>query len=299
MTLRIESIDDSFACEVKGLDLWAPLGAATAEALRRAFTDHPLLVFRRQALEESELMAFASVVGEPSPYAESGWQSQFREIVLLSNMRDAVGEQIGGLANQELAWHTDQSFYAVPVTGSILYAAIVPPHGGRTSWADLYGAYEALPVDVRKIVDGAVATFSYASRARYNEYRGDNVSRAERIRTTPDVKHRLVHTHARTGRKALYIDPRTVTGIDDMPDDEAHDVLDELLRYAVRPGNVYHHDWRAGDLMLWGNAVLLHRRDAFPETGNRLVKRMIIRLPEGPHIIPPSITPAAATRRAS
>lgn len=289
MSFQLETIGSSFAREVANLALWQSDRPETADALRAVFREHPLLIFRRQALEEGELLDFARMMGSPLPYDEANWQGRFREIVYLSNMRDADGTPVGGLANQELTWHTDQSWKATPITGNLIYAIVVPEHGGCTSWADLYGAYESLPNALRRIVDKGVGTFSYESRARHNAYKGDNVSREERIRATPDVKHNLVHAHPTTGRKALYIDPNTVTTIDGLPDDEAADILDQLLAYATRPENVYRHEWRRGDLVLWDNACLLHRRDAFPNAENRLVIRMILSLPEADHIVPPVV----------
>lgn len=288
--MRLEPIGGSFAQEVADIMLWRPDVSSATDALRAAYCEHPLLVFRRQALDEAELVEFARIMGSPLPYDEASWQGRFREIVYLSNMRDAEGNPVGGLANQELTWHTDQSWKPVPITGNLIYAIVVPEHGGRTSWADLYGAYASLPDHLRQIVDTGIGTFSYESRARHNAYKGDNVSREERIKATPDVKHRLVHSHPVTGRKALYIDPNTVTKIDGMPDDEAADVLDELLHHATTPENVYHHEWQRGDLVLWDNACLLHRRDAFPNAENRLVIRMILELADNNHIVPPAIT---------
>ena len=71
-----------------------------------------------------------------------------------------------------------------------------------------------------------------------------------------------------------------------MPQDKANSLLDELLAHMVRPENIYVHDWRTGDLVLWDNAVALHARDAFPNDKNRLVKRMIIKLDPAQYIIP-------------
>ena len=88
-------------------------------------------------------------------------------------------------------------------------------------------------------------------------------------------------------RSTLYINPDTDVGMEGMPQDEADSLLDELLAHMVRPENIYEHDWRTGDLVLWDNAVALHARDAFPNDKNRLVKRMIIKLDPAQHIIPP------------
>lgn len=286
MVVSVQPIDGGFAREAIDIRLWEPISCKTKTALRKAYRDHPLLVFRRQSLEETELVQFAKLLGTPVQYEETKWQGRCPEIVYLSNMRRSNGNMIGGLANQELTWHTDQSWKPKPITGNLIYAIVVPSSGGKTSWADLYGAYEALPKDLRKIVDEGVGTFSYASRARHNAYKGDNVSRDERVRSTPDVKHRLVNIHPVTGRRALYIDPDTVIKIDGIPDHEAIDILDSLLVIATRKENIYQHDWHMGDLVLWDNACLLHRRDSFPSKDNRMVLRMMLGLPTETHIAP-------------
>lgn len=77
-----------------------------------------------------------------------------------------------------------------------------------------------------------------------------------------------------------------MTGIDGMPEDEAADMLDRLLEHTVQPENVYDHDWQPGDLVLWDNAVVLHKREGFPDECSRLVKRMILKLYPAEHIIP-------------
>lgn len=285
--MELLPIDGTFAREVRGANLWE---LASGDAIREAFSEHPVLVFRRQALTEDELIAFGRVLGGPEAYIERSWHSSKAEVSIVSNMRNALGDPIGGLASKELHWHTDQSYNADPVTGCFLYAQVVPEAGSRTSWANLYGAYEALPDRLKRRLDGLVGIFSYAARTgsviRSADGQTVNMSYAERIRSTPDVRHPLVNFHPQTGRKSLYIDPGTVTGIVGMPAEEAQDLLEELRDIATRSGNVYDHHWRVGDLVLWDNAVTLHRRDAFADDQNRLMKRMIIRLPTDTHIVP-------------
>jgi taurine dioxygenase len=289
MDVRIEAIAGGFAREVKDLPLWQPVSGSDAAAIRDAFREAGVLVFRRQSLSERELLDFGNMIGKPSLYAEQGWKSNFPEVILLSNLRDQEGEMLGGLANKALTWHTDQSYYATPVTGCFLYGVELPAEGGGTSWTSLYHAYETLPTDLAKAVDGAVGTFSFAARVGTKLDQGDNHDRAKRLAETPDVKHPLVNVEPNTGRKALYIDPNTVTGIEGMPRDEAEDLLERLLAHATQPDHVYDHDWGPGDLVLWDNAVVLHKRESFPEATKRLVKRMIINLDPTRHIIPPAV----------
>ena len=287
--MEFVSANDSFACEVRDHALWEPADPETQATIRNAYRQYGVLVFRRQAMSEPDLLAFGKMVGEPSLYAEPHWLSTVPEIILLSNMRSQTGEMLGGLSNKALTWHTDQSYYAEPVTGCFLYGVELPSEGGATRWASLYDAYETLPDELHKAVDRAVGTFSYAARSASAREADDNHDWERRLRETPDVKHPLVNVNPATGRKALFVDPGTLTGIDGMSEDEALDLLDRLLAHVVRPANVYEHEWRPGDLVLWDNAVVLHARDAFPNEENRLVKRMLVRLDPTNHIIPPAV----------
>ena len=59
-------------------------------------------------------------------------------------------------------WHSDFSFLEKPPAGSVLYSVEVPPYGGDTIWANQIAAYEALPADLREIVDGRGAVHTGA-----------------------------------------------------------------------------------------------------------------------------------------
>jgi alpha-ketoglutarate-dependent taurine dioxygenase len=279
----------SFACEIRDHALWETPSDTDISAIRTAYRDHGVIVFRRQALSEDDLLTFGKLMGEPSLYAETHWLSTVPEVIILSNMRDQEGEMLGGLGNKPLTWHTDQSYYAEPVTGCFLYGVELPSEGGATRWASLYDAYETLPMNLKNIVDVGIATFSYRARSAQARKADDNHDWEKRLRATPDVKHPLVNVSPATGRCALFIDPGTVIGIDGMPKDESDDVLAALMDHVTQPSNIYEHEWAPGDLVMWDNAVVLHSRDGFSNEQHRLVKRMIIELDPAQHIIPPSV----------
>ena len=79
-----------------------------------------------------------------------------------------------------------------------------------------------------------------------------------------------------------------------MPDEESQALLGELNAHATRPEFVYTHDWRIGDVVMWDNGFLLHRRDAFDPGRNRWLKRVTIKLPPTRHIVPASTLVGAA-----
>lgn len=148
--IDVRPIAGSFSCEVKGLNLWEDLDEDVIEELRAAWSRGGVLVFRRQALSEDELVRFCAHFGSPDIIVRTDWQSTNRpEIVQITNMKNQIGRSIGGLGAGELDWHTDQSYVTDPATGALLYMVEMPKAGGRTYWANLYLAYETLPEETK------------------------------------------------------------------------------------------------------------------------------------------------------
>ena len=292
MTFEIKPIEGTFANQILGLNLWQATDGVIVEALRDAWSDAGVLVFRRQALSEDEMIAFFSRFGEPEIVVRTDWQSKNRaEAINVSNMKDSAGRSIGGLGSGELDWHTDQSYVTDPATGALLYMVEMPLDGGRTFWANLRLAYAALPEATRRRIEGLSAVYDYLKRQ--SGYDDEEPMSDELRRKTPPLMHPLVNTHPITGVKSLYLDPTTTTGIAGLGDDDGRKLLDELNAHATRPEFVYAHDWRIGDVVMWDNGFLLHRRDAFDSDRNRWLKRLTIKLSPARHVVPASVLVAA------
>jgi taurine dioxygenase len=286
MVLESRPLNDSFACEVVGLRLWERLDDRSVGQLRHLWADHPVLVFRRQALSEQELAGFSALFGPLERVVRTDWASPMvPEVGLISNLKDGQARPIGGLGDGEIQWHSDQSYMMNPATGAMLYALELPPEGGTTSWVDLCAAYAGLPDPLKRMVEGRRAVFSYLKRLA--GYQGvDRVISEEAKRKTPPVLHPLVHTHPMTGRKALYLDSTTTVGIDGMDDFSGAALLDEIYAFATRPEFVYRHHWRVGDVVMWDNGFTMHRREPFDPGARRLMKRTTIFLSRERHIVP-------------
>jgi taurine dioxygenase len=275
-----------FAREVRGLALWQTPNTTTLAALREAWRRHGVLVFRRQALSEDELVAFSALFGRPDVIVRADWQGNRPEVIQISNMKNQAGQSIGGLGAGELGWHSDQSYVANPATGALLYMVEMPPEGGRTYWANLRLAYAALPQPAKDRIANLSAIYDYAKRqATYDD---EKPMSAELRRKTPPVIHPLVNRDPVTGECSLYLDPTTTVGIEGLAPEAGNALLAELAAHATRPEFVYGHDWQIGDLVMWDNGYLLHRRDPFDARQNRLLKRTTIRLATTHHIVPPS-----------
>jgi taurine dioxygenase len=61
----------------------------------------------------------------------------------------------------------------------------------------------------------------------------------------------------------------------ELPASEA--LLDRLWAHATRPEFTMRHQWGVGDLLMWNNLSVLHRRDPFDASLRRVMHRTQIK----------------------
>ena len=52
---------------------------------------------------------------------------------------------------------------------------------------------------------------------------------------------------------------------------------DELWKHATQPRFEWHHDWKNGDVLMWDNRCVMHRRDPFDPKVRRTLHRVVIK----------------------
>ena len=242
-----------------------------------AWIAHGVLLFRDQKLDEPALVATSRGFGELElpPASESrtrgeGGGAVRPEVWIISNVV-LDGRPIGSLGAGEAEWHSDMSYLEEPPSASLLWAREVPPAGGNTYYASMYAALEALPAGLRTRVAELRArhdsSYTSAGELRRGARPVSDPSAA------PGAVHPVVRTHPVSGRKALYLGRRTNAYLEGLPLEESERLLDELWLRATRPELVWEHSWRAGDLVVWDNRCVLHRRDAFDPRARRVMLR--------------------------
>ena len=130
--MQISSLG-AVGASVEGVDL----GSVTEEemaALRTAFADHGLLVFRDQSLTEDEHIGFAQAWGEINVNRFFSAVDGYPQIAQVLKEPDQEANIGGG-------WHTDHSYDEEPALGSILVARELPGSGGDTHFADKIGVF--------------------------------------------------------------------------------------------------------------------------------------------------------------
>jgi alpha-ketoglutarate-dependent taurine dioxygenase len=270
---------EPFGAEIAGVDLARPLPPADVDAIAHALATRLVVIARGQNLSDPELLDFSRNFGAldppgPNPYGEP-FNKDFPEINVISNVIEN-GRPIGNLGAGEAAWHADMTYVDVPPKGAVLHALEIPAAGGgNTYFADMFAAYEALPADLKRAAEGRIAVHD-ASRNSAGLLR-KGYREVTDVRETVGAHHPLVRTDAATGRKALFLGRRHNSYILGMSVAESDMLLDRLWAQATRPGFVLCHQWRVGDLLMWNNAAVLHRRDPFDPGARRILHRTQIK----------------------
>ena len=265
--------------EIQGLDLSQPLAPAHRGVIQEALDRQLVVVARDQHLSDPELIAFSRNFGEldppgPNPYGEP-FNKEFPDINVISNVIEN-GRAIGGLGAGEAAWHADMTYIDVPPKAAILHALEIPPAGGgNTYFADMFAAYDSLPADLKTAIAGKIAVHDASRnsagilRKGYREVRD--------VRETVGAHHPLVRTDPATGRRALFLGRRHNAYIVGLAVADSQALLNRLWAHATQDRFAMCHEWRVGDLLMWNNRAVLHRRDPFDENARRIMHRTQIK----------------------
>lgn len=291
MSLQIVPSGGPLGATIHGVDIRRPLDAADRAAILAAWHAHLVVVFAGQAgaslddqiafsqhFGEVELSPVAQRRKEGLPTAAAGDTGDGLdvppEVVVVSNVV-SDGRRIGALGDGEVKWHTDSPFYRVPPAASLLRAVEVPADGGGpTSFCNMYMAWETLPAELRRAVEGRQCSHSGNYDAAGKPYPGARIGDPSR---SPGARHPIVRTHPDTGRRCLYLGRRLDGWIVGLPVDESEVLLDALWAHATQPEHAWTHRWRVGDAVLWDNRCAMHRRDHFDPAQRRLMYRTQIK----------------------
>ncbi|MFT5448704.1 MAG: taurine dioxygenase [Gammaproteobacteria bacterium] len=285
--IEIVKLDAPLGAEVRGVDFAHPLGAQVQDILRKAWSDHLILLFRGQAhIEQQDHINATRVFGAPVAgaalkyFEASGTkevnQAKFKEISVVSNL-DAQGNPVqenDGLGSGEVVWHSDNSYIDEPPIGSFLMAREIPSDGGHTSWNNQYLAFETLPDDVKVRMKGLV-TKQDSSRNSAGRLR-PGVATPMTLDDVPGPNHPLVRIVPETGRPALYLGRRRVFPsqyVIGWSREQSEELLDFLWGHATDSKLQYTHEWELGDMVLWDNRCTMHYREPLTTLQRRVMHR--------------------------
>lgn len=267
--MRVASFDHGFGAKVDGLNLHE-IGDRVLSEVLSMLAEWGLLVFPRQAMDDRDLHAFATRIGRLEESSRKVCLSpQFPAIGNLSNLRDDDGERIGFASATTDFWHSDQQHRENPATLALLYCVVPSTAGGATSFAST--DVDRTGLDSELVDRLATLRVVYEPASDHDNVPAVQVSQPALLKSPNSQRH------------FAYVSENTVEFVGLGKEDSAvlkRRVLDHLLH----PSRVYSHNWSMGDLVLYDNAQLLHRREPFE--GRRWLKTAKIFAPKDKFAVP-------------
>lgn len=244
--MNITPLSTGFGAVIDGVRLDAP-GAQLDAQLQAALLEHGLLVIRDQNLTPEQHVQASALFGELETFPHAPGQiAGLPQVFRLASRANEGHRDVGRY------WHSDGSFRAQPTPISIWHSVAVPEQGGDTLFTDLREAYRVLS-DEEKGMAREVLTFHRNG-----------------------VQHSLVKEHPHTGEPALYINVALTAAIANMGTREAGELIGHLDTHLSRPGAVYRHEWRPGDVVVADNLRVAHQATVTTPEFRRVLDRTTI-----------------------
>ena len=223
MEYTITRLTPRTGAEVRGIDLNGVIDDETRAALNRAFVEHHVLVIRGQQFTPPQFIAAAQVFGELFQHDKRELHVPgYPQIYYVSNEQTVPGKRyISGET-----FHTDHSNHPAPAA-------------------------------TKERIDELKAVHVYLSKYSPRELRPLSKDSARQV-PAPGV-HPLVRTHPENGRKALYLNPVRIESILGMADEQALNLVSELMEHALQKKYEYRHQWHYGDFVIWDNRSVIHK----------------------------------------
>ena len=240
----------------------ALLSGAHAAAIRELLEQRGVLVFPEAHFSDDELIAFTKTLGSYAYDRPDGSVTEIRT--------DPDGGASAEWTKASFFWHFDGFMNPVPIRASIMCPRVLSREGGETHFCNTYAAWEELPDERKRQIEGLSAVHALAG-AQLSVEPEPSYATFQHWLTVRRNTLPLVWKH-RSGRKSLVIG-NTAVGIPGMDPLDSLDLLHWLRDWATQERFVYEHGWRPGDCVMWDNTGTLHRATPYDATSGRLMVR--------------------------
>jgi len=269
----------SLGGEIVDLDISNKLTQDQINFINQSWDERLVLVFKKQNLDDHKLINFSKYFGEldppgPNPYGIT-FLPEFPEINVISNVKNEQGTPLGNLGDGEAVWHADMTYLQLPPKAGILYALEVPENQGNTHFANMALAYSELSNKLKEKIDDKILIHDSAHNSAGMLRKG--YSEVDNPSETPGARHPMVITDKNTNKKLLFLGRRPHAYIIGLELEESENLLNEIWEHATQEEFTWTQKWEKGDLLMWKNLNVLHKRDAFDPNTRRVMHRTQIK----------------------
>lgn len=254
------------------------------QALYAAWLDHGFLLFRNvDSIEEHLAISrcFGDLEIHPFPEVRYKQDPNFIEIGAPANGASQPPAYVfddSDIRINRIAWHRDTAYTPDICKGAMLRMLEVPEHDGETMLADTAMAWDGLPDDLKRRLEGleykaclridsVKATGhpgTFWTKARWATDEEDPAGAARRANYVdvddryPSVIQPAMLTHPESGRKCIFLSPTYVDFFIGLDREESDRLLRQLTEHMLKPEYVYKHKWRKNDAIIWDNRRCMH-----------------------------------------
>ena len=259
------------------------LDSAFAGECLEALERYGVLFFEEIGFSDDEQVAFSRNLGDvipQGPVRPDGSQEVVFKITL-----DPRENPAAEYLKATIDWHIDGLFEdGPPPRATMLSARRLSTTGGQTEFCNTYAAYDDLPEQERGQYDAVRVVHSLEASQRATNpdpspEEQESWERAERRRHRSgrigEKEHPLVWRH-RTGRRSLVLG-MSVDHVQGAAAADSRALVEKLTSHTTRRENVYRHEWKLGDLLIWDNCGVMHRAIPYPADSGRMMHRTVLR----------------------
>jgi len=262
--LQVRPITSEFGVEITGVEPVAPLPAEIRKQLKTLLDECGLLVFRGLDADTR----FQTYLSEMLAGNDSVNPDDLRlfDDFRVSNVDKDNASPFGRLLyHHELMWVEDGCKVAS------LYGKHVEQPSVPTLFVSAEHAWKTLPGSLRARVGGRFAIHCQDATRQRRHNTNDVLQIAFDVEKF--VRLPIGYRHPRNGQTVLYVCPLATHHIEGMDYEEGETLLEELFDHLYAAENVYAHEWRQGDLVIWDNVTLQHARPNVSFKGSPRVLR--------------------------
>jgi taurine dioxygenase len=297
LAISTKPLSPHLGLEVTGVDLEQPLSAGDQQAIREAWIQAGVLLFRGACRSPEAQLRLSRLFGELEASATDSLNLK-NNPYLMALVRDPskpkhnTGRfEVGGEERiGVIPWHWDQSYTPKIVRGAALRMVEPAARGGETGFIDGIAAYDRLSPEMKARVEGLEVVYRFASEADPSSRNGLGYPNGYRLLEPPPVTdelrrylafppsvHPLVITQRETGRKVLKFSPLHSQYILGLPPEESRQLMRELAEHLTDERYAYFHRYGRDDLVVWDNWRIIHSALGVPpECGRRAERTTIV-----------------------
>ncbi|MGF7150230.1 taurine dioxygenase [Sphingomonas zeicaulis] len=292
-SIEARRLDAPFGCEIVGADLTRPIDDRTRQAIREAWIDAGILLFRGLENDDQAQMRLSSIFGEMEPAATADLNDPTNQFMMTlaydpenPTARANPFYTVDGIDRAGwLGWHWDQAFMPTIVRGAVLRMTHPARTMGETGFIDAIQAYDRLSDAMKARIEKLEVVYAFNPDFCSGQFGfPTDIQRIEMGSGSkggmgydfPPVVHPMVITQMETGRKVLKLSPMHARYVLGMDKAESDALLTALAAHLTDPTHAYFHDWQENDMLVWDNWRIIHSANGVPLDCGRRARRTTI-----------------------